>query len=49
MSFLGGMHNAKSKVRAEVEEDAEILFLPMDRVTLFMKEYPSWSDYIFKL
>lgn len=49
MSFLGGMHNARSKVRAEVEEDAEILFLPMDRVTLFMKEYPSWLDYIFKL
>ena len=49
MSFLGGMHNETSKVRAEVEEDAEILFLPMDKVTLFIKEYPQWLDYIFRL
>jgi CRP/FNR family transcriptional regulator len=27
MSFLG-MHNETSKVKAEVEEDAEILFCP---------------------
>lgn len=49
MSFLGGMHNETSKVRAEVEEDAEILFLPMDKVSLFIKEYPQWLDYIFRL
>lgn len=49
MSFLGGLHNDTSKVRAEVEEDAEILFLPMDKVTLFIREYPQWLDYIFRL
>ncbi len=49
MSFLGGMHNETSKVKAEVEEDAEILFLPMDKVTLFIKEHPQWLDYIFRL
>lgn len=49
MSFLGGMHNETSKVKAEVEEDAEILFLPMDKVTVFIKEYPQWLDYIFRL
>jgi len=49
MSFLGGLHNETSKVKAEVEEDAEILFLPMDKVTLFIKEYPQWLDYIFRL
>lgn len=49
MSFLGGMHNEISKVKAEVEEDAEILFLPMDKVSLFIKEYPQWLDYIFRL
>ena len=49
MSFLGGMHNETSKVRAEVEEDAEILFLPMDKVSLFIKAYPQWLDYIFRL
>lgn len=49
MSFLGGMHNEASKVRAEVEEDAQILFLPIDKVLLFIKEYPEWLDYIFRL
>lgn len=49
MSFLGGMHNESSKVRAEVEEDAEILFLPMDKVSVFIREYPQWLDYIFRL
>jgi len=49
MSFLGGLHHETSKVRAEIEEDAEILFLPMDKVSLFIKEYPQWLDYIFRL
>ncbi len=49
MSFLGGLHNETSKVKAEVEEDAEILFLPVDKVSLFIKEYPEWLDYIFRL
>ncbi len=49
MSFLGGMHHETSKVKAEVEEDAEILFLPMEKVALFIKEYPEWLDYIFRL
>lgn len=49
MSFLGGMHNETSKVKAEVEEDAEILFLPMDKVAVFIKEYPQWLEYIFRL
>ncbi|MDR2206711.1 MAG: Crp/Fnr family transcriptional regulator [Flavobacteriaceae bacterium] len=49
MSFLGGLHHETSKVKAEVEEDAEILFLPTDKVSLFIKEYPEWLDYIFRL
>lgn len=49
MSFLGGMHNETSKIRAEVEEDVEILFLPVEKVSRFIKEYPEWLDYIFRL
>jgi CRP/FNR family transcriptional regulator len=49
MSFLGGIHNETSKVKAEVEEDAEILFLPIEKVTLFIKEHPEWLNYIFRL
>lgn len=49
MSFLGGLHKDTSKVRAEVDEDAKILFLPVEKVSLFIKEYPEWLDYIFRL
>lgn len=49
MSFLGGMHNEKSIVRAEIEETAEILFLPVDKVSLFIQQHPEWLDYIFRL
>ncbi|QIG89528.1 Crp/Fnr family transcriptional regulator [Chryseobacterium sp. POL2] len=49
MSFLGGLHNETSKVKAEIEEDAEILFLPVTRVSEFIKDHPEWLDYIFKL
>lgn len=49
MSFLGGLHNETSKVRAEVEEDAEILFLPIEKVSLLIRDYPQWLDYIFRL
>lgn len=49
MSFLGGLHGETSKVKAEVEEDAEILFLPTDKVTALIKTNPEWLDYIFKM
>lgn len=49
MSFLGGLHNESSKVRAEVEEEAEVLLVPIEKLPYFMKEYPQWLDYIFRL
>lgn len=49
MSFLGGMHHETSIVRAEADEDTEILFVPIEKVSLFIKEYPQWLDYIFRL
>lgn len=49
MSFLGGLHGDTSKVKAEVEEDAEILFLPTDKVSALIKTHPEWLDYIFRL
>ena len=49
MSFSGGLHNDTSKVKAVVEEDAEILFLPLEKVSLFIKEYPQWLDYILRM
>jgi CRP/FNR family transcriptional regulator len=49
MSFLGGMHQDTSKVKAVAEEETDILFVPIDKVTLLIREYPEWLDYIFKL
>ena len=48
MSFLGGLHNETRKVKVEIEDDAEILFLPISKVSLFMKEHPEWLNYIFR-
>lgn len=49
MSFLGGLHQDTSKVKSIAEEDTEILFIPIDKVGLLIKEFPEWLDYIFRL
>lgn len=49
MSFLGGIHHDTSKVKAIAEEETEILFIPIEKVSLLIKEYPQWLDYIFRL
>jgi len=49
MSFLGGLHQDTSKVNAIAEETKEILFIPIDKVGLLIKEFPEWLDYIFRL
>ena len=33
MSFLGGIHHDTSKVKAIAEEDTEILFIPIEKVS----------------
>lgn len=49
MSFLGGLHHDTSKVRAIAEEETELLIIPIDKVTLLIREFPDWLDYIFRL
>lgn len=49
MSFLGGIHQDTSKIKAIAEEKTEILLIPTDKVTMLIKESPEWLDYIFKL
>lgn len=49
MSFLGGMHNDTSKVKAVSEETTDILFVPVTKVKELIREYPEWLDYIFRL
>lgn len=49
MSFLAGIHEDTSKVRLIVEEDAEVLMLPIAKASEWIKIYPEWADFIFKL
>lgn len=49
MSFLGGLHQDTSKISAIAEEKTEILFIPIDKVKLLIKEFPEWLNFIFKL
>lgn len=49
MSFLGGMHEDTSKIKAVCEEHTEIFFIPMEKIGLLIKAYPTWLDYIFRL
>lgn len=49
MSFLGGIHDETSKIKAIVEEDAEILLIPVDKASEWVRKFPEWSDFIFKL
>src|SRR5689334_25221912 len=49
MSFLGGIHHETSKVSAVVEEDTEILLIPVSKAEEWVKEFPEWTDFIFRL
>lgn len=49
MSFLGGLHQDTSKIKAIAEEDTEILFIPTEKLNILMREYPEWLDYMFRL
>jgi len=49
MSFLAGIHNDTSKIKAIVEEDAEVLLIPVDKASEWIKKFPEWTDFIFTL
>jgi len=49
MSFLAGIHHDTSKIKAVVEEDAEILLIPVEKASAWIREFPEWTDFIFAL
>ena len=49
MSFLAGIHNDTSKIKAVVEEDAEVLLIPVSKASEWIREFPEWTDFIFAL
>ncbi|UOE41983.1 Crp/Fnr family transcriptional regulator [Chryseobacterium suipulveris] len=49
VSILAGMKNETSKIKAVVEEAAEIMMIPVDKAKDWVKKYPEWTDFIFTL
>lgn len=49
MSFLGATCNGTSKIKAVVEEESEVLVLPVDKATELIRENPQWTQFIFEL
>lgn len=49
MSFMNGIHQQKSKLKAIAETECEVLLLPMEKVTVLIQEFPSFLSYIFKM
>ncbi|QCX52736.1 Crp/Fnr family transcriptional regulator [Elizabethkingia sp. JS20170427COW] len=48
-SILSGLSQNTSKVKAIVEEDAEILMVSLNKAKEWLKKYPEWTDFIFGL
>ncbi|UOV00126.1 Crp/Fnr family transcriptional regulator [Chryseobacterium daecheongense] len=48
-SILSGLTQDTSKVRAVVEEDAEILMLSLAKAKEWLTKYPEWSTFVFEL
>ncbi len=49
MSFLGGIHQETSKIKAIADEETEILFVAISKIVMLNKENNEWLDYIFRL
>ncbi len=49
MSILAARHNHTSKIKAIIEEDAELLLIPANKASEWIKEFPEWTDFIFDL
>lgn len=49
MSFLGATCNETSKIKAVVEDPAEVLILPVHKAIALIRENPQWIQFIFEL
>lgn len=49
MSFLGATCNERSKIKAIVDEPAEVLMLPISKAVELIRTFPEWIEFIFQL
>ena len=48
-SILGGINNETSKVKAIVEDKAEILMIPIEKANLLVQKFPQWNEFVLRL
>lgn len=49
MSVLGGINNETSKIKAIVEDKAEILMIPIEKANLLVQKFPAWNEFVLRL
>lgn len=49
MSLLGSMYAEKSHIQAIAEEDSELLIIPIASSTEWIREFPEWTAYFFRI
>ncbi len=49
MSMITLLRNDTSKIKAIIEEDAEIVVIPADKALLIAKKHPKWNEFIYEL
>lgn len=49
MSFLGGLYNEESKIKAVVHEKSRVLLIPVQQLGELLKEYPEWMHYVLRV
>lgn len=49
MSIMAAEKNEKVSVKGIVEEDAQIILIPMSRLTQLRKSFPKWNLFVYEL
>lgn len=47
MSFMGGLYNESSKIKAVASEESHVLLIPVRKIGKIIKHHPEWVEYIF--
>jgi CRP/FNR family transcriptional regulator len=49
MSIIAAEKNIPINVKGVVEDDAEIILIPIDKLNLIKKNHPKWNTYVYEL
>ncbi len=49
MSIMAAEKNVPVNIRAEIEEDAELLLIPKDKLWNLRKNFPNWNLFVYEL